>query len=172
MSGPALARRAMLVLHIVSSVGWLGAVAAYFVLDVSATTTDDAGTARAAYLAMDLTARYAVVPLAGASFLIGVVNALITPWGLIRHYWVLVKLLLTGICLAVLLLERATISTLADRAVAMPDPTVLPGTLVHSVGGLMLLSVITAISVFKPRGVTRHGWRVRQREVRAPASTS
>jgi hypothetical protein len=42
--------------------------------------------ARAAYLAMDLTSRFVIVPLARASLLTGLAQALGTPWGLFRHY--------------------------------------------------------------------------------------
>ena len=53
---------------------------------------------RAAYPAMELAARFVIVPLAFASLLTGVIQSLGTPWGLFRHYWVLVKLLLTHLC--------------------------------------------------------------------------
>ena len=108
---------------------------------------------------MEVTALYAVVPLALASVLIGIVNALGTTWGLIRHYWVLVKLLLTVFAATVLLIETRTISKLADVAASTADPRELPGTLLHSIGGLVVLLITTALSVFKPRGVTRYGWR-------------
>lgn len=43
------------------------------------------------------------------------------------------------------------------------DPRELPGTLVHSIGGLIVLLTTTVLSVFRPRGLTRYGWR-KQRE--------
>lgn len=101
----------------------------------------------------------AIFPLALASVLIGVVNALVTPWGLFRHYWELVKLLLTNFATIILLQEAQVVSGLAHTAAASIDPRVLPGTLVHSVGGLLVLHVIAAVAVFKPRGITRYGWR-------------
>lgn len=160
-------RKLLLTAHICTSVGWLGAVAAYVALDVAAATSQDVQTVRAAYLAMDVTVRYVIVPSAIASVLIGIVNALGTPWGLFRHYWVLAKLLLTLAATTVLLLEAPTISYFADVAASAADPRALSGSLPHSIGGLVVLLTIAVLSVFKPRGVTRYGWR-RQRAQTPP----
>lgn len=152
-------RKVVLTAHVTTSLGWLGAVAAYTALDVTAVTSQDVPTVRGAHLAMEVTAWYVIVPLALASVLIGVVNALGTPWGLFRHYWVLVKLLLTLFATTILLLETQTISSMAETAVSGADPRDLPGSLFHSVGGLVVLLIITVLSVFKPRGLTPYGWR-------------
>ena len=165
MMMPPGVRKFVLTAHITTSVGWIGAVLAYIGLDVTASTTQDVDRARATYVAMDVIATSAIIPLALASVVIGVVNALGTPWGLIRHYWVVVKLLLTLVATAVLLVESRTISALATAAQAGDDPRMLPGTLVHSIGGLLILVIIMILSVYKPKGVTRYGWR-RQREQR------
>jgi hypothetical protein len=50
---------------------------------------------RAAYPAMELIARFVIVPLAFGSLLTGLIPSFGTPSGLSRHYWVLVKFLLT-----------------------------------------------------------------------------
>jgi hypothetical protein len=154
-------RRFVLTTHVATSVGWLGAVVAYIALDVSAVAGQDVQTVRAAYLAMELLAWYVVVPLALASVLVGIVNALGTSWGLFRHYWVVVKLLLTVVATAVLLTETQTIGSMADMAASGADPRELPGTLPHSIGGLVVLVITTILSVYKPRGMTRYGWRKR-----------
>jgi hypothetical protein len=57
-------RKFALSAHLTLSVGWIGAVAAYMALDVAAATSQDTQTLRAAYLAMELIARYVIVPLA------------------------------------------------------------------------------------------------------------
>lgn len=164
MSLPPRARRALLVVHVATSVGWFGAVLAYLALDVTAVAGDDVATVRSAYLAMDLVAGYVIVPLAVASVLVGTVTALGSRWGLVRHHWVVVKLVLTLLALAVLLAETRTITALARAAASAGDPRDLPGTLPHSVGGLVVLGVVLVLSVVKPRGTT--GWR------RAPAGRS
>ncbi len=161
-------RKFALAVHLTFSVGWIGAVAGYIALDVAAATSQDAQTLRAAYLAMELIAWYVIVPLALASLLTGLVMSLGTKWGLFRHYWVLISLLLTIIATVVLLVETQTISYFADIAA---DPTTssddlraLGSTLVHSVGGTVVLLVILVLNVYKPRGMTRYGWRKQQEE--------
>lgn len=163
---PPRVRRGVLIAHIVTSVGWLGAVAGYLALDVAATTGKDPETVRAAYVAMDLMVGHLIIPLALAAVLIGIVNALGTAWGLARHYWVLVKLGLTLVATTVLLIESRTVAYLADLAAADGDPRGLGGTLLHSIGGLVVLVLVTVISIVKPRGLTRYGWR-KQREQQA-----
>ncbi len=161
-------RRFALAAHIAASVGWIGAVAGYVALDVVAATGRDAQTLRAAYIAMGVIAWYVIVPLALAALLTGLAMSLGTGWGLLRHYWVLISLLLTVIATLVLLVETRTIGYLADTA-ANPttsgdDLRALGSTLVHSVGGTVVLLVILALNVYKPRGMTRYGWRKQQKE--------
>jgi membrane-bound metal-dependent hydrolase YbcI (DUF457 family) len=165
--GPRL-RKFALTAHVTFAVGWIGAVAAYIALDVAATTGQDAQTLRGVYLAMDFIARYVIVPLAFASLLTGLVMSLGTKWGLFRHYWVLISLLLTIFATVVLLAETRTIGYFADRAA---DPTAngdelraLGGTLVHSVGGTVVLLVILVLNVYKPRGLTPYGWHKQEEE--------
>ncbi|MFD8381811.1 hypothetical protein ACFV2X_25370 [Streptomyces sp. NPDC059679] len=165
-------RKAALTAHVISSVGWFGAVAAYTALDIAAVTARSADTVRGAYVAMELTVSYVIVPLALASLATGIVQSLGTSWGLLRHYWVVVKLLLTVVATGVLLVETQPISRLADMAAASgADPRDLPGTLPHSIGGLVVLLTAVLLSVFKPRGLTRYGWRKHHEErTRNPAS--
>jgi hypothetical protein len=161
---PPTVRKAVLTAHIVTSVGWLGAVVAYLVLDLTAVTSGDPDVSRAAFVAMELVVVSAVVPLALASLVIGVVNALGTSWGLFRHWWVVVKLLLTSVATVVLLLQVPGIRSMAETARTGADPGDLPGTLAHSIGGLLVLVLVSVLSTYKPRGLTRYGWRRQQAE--------
>jgi hypothetical protein len=88
---------------------------------------------------------------------IGVVNALGTRWGLFRHYWVVMKLLLTLVATSTLLQEASSVGEMAKAMRYSPNPR--PGSLLHSVGGLVVLVIIAVLSVYKPRGLTRYGWR-------------
>src|SRR5918911_99862 len=106
-------RKFVLAVHLGCSVGWIGAVVAYLALGVSAVTSQDALTVRAAWIAMEVTARLAIVPLALAALLTGLVISLGTPWGLFRHYWVLFTLVLTIAAAVVLLLHMPTVSAVA-----------------------------------------------------------
>lgn len=166
MTMPPRLRKAVLTMHVMTSVGWLGAVLAYIGLDVTAVISRDIERVQSAYLAMEMTISYAIVPLALASLIIGIINALGTSWGLCRHYWVLVKLLLTLVATAVLVLETQTIRSLAEAAGSGADPRGLPSTLPHSVGGLVVLLLVTILSIYKPRGQTRYGWRKQQEQRR------
>ena len=49
--------------HVIFTVGWLGTVAAFLALAIVGLTSQDAQMMRAAYLAMDLIARFVIVPL-------------------------------------------------------------------------------------------------------------
>lgn len=167
MMSPSL-RKFALAVHLTVSVGWIGAVAAYMALDIATATNSSVETLRAGYLGMELIARNVIVPLALASLLTGLVMALGTKWGLFRHYWVLISLVLTVIATAVLLVETQTISYLAeiaaDPATSAGDLRALGNTLVHSVGGTLVLLVILVLNIYKPQGLTRYGWRKQHRQ--------
>ena len=66
------------------------------VLAVAGLTVRDPQIVRAAYLAMNLIAWYVIAPLMFAALLIGVIQSLGTRWGLIQHYWIVAKLVLTA----------------------------------------------------------------------------
>lgn len=158
--------------HVTSSVGLLGSIAAFLALAVAGLTSQDAQIVRAAYLAMDLTARFVIVPLAFASLLTGLIQSLGTPWGLFRHYWIVAKLLLTAFATIVLLVKMELIGYAARLAAE----TVLPRNdlraagmqlAVHAAGGLLVLLVPAILSVYKPQGLTPYGRR-KQDEQRAP----
>jgi len=163
MTMPPRLRKFALAAHLAVSVGWIGAVAAYMALDVAVATSQDVQTLRAAYLGMEVIARSVIVPLAFTSLLTGLVMSLGTKWGLFRHYWVLISLLLTIVATVVLLVETQTISSFAamaaDPTTSSGDLRALGSTLVHSVGGTVVLLVILVLNLSKPQGMTRYGWR-------------
>jgi hypothetical protein len=72
---------------------------------------------------------------------------------------VLVKLVVTVAAAAVLLVEVGSVQHLADLAKSSPDPRELSSTLPHSIGGSIILTTALILSVVKPRGLTRYGWR-------------
>lgn len=159
-------RKFVLAVHLTVSVGWIGAVVAYLALGISAVTSEDAEAVRAAWIAMEVTGWSVIVPFALTALLTGLVTALGTPWGLFRHYWVLVSFALTMLSTVVLLLHMPTVSSLADaaRAAGTDDLGSLGGDLFHAGLGLAVLLVITVLNVYKPRGLTRYGWRKQQEE--------
>ncbi len=162
-------RKFALTAHVTASVGWLGAVAGFLALAIAGLTSKDAQMVRAAYLGMELTAWFVIVPLSLASPLTGLVMSLGTTWGLFRHYWVLIKLLITVLATLLLLVHMQPVGHLA-RVVA--ETTLSKGEL----GGLRVqlvadagaaavaLLVATVLSVYKPRGMTPYGWRKQHEE--------
>ena len=167
------ARKLQLTVHVSLSVGWLGSVAAFLALAVAALRSSDPDLVRGAYLAMDVTGWWVLLPLSVACLLTGVVQSLGTHWGLVRHYWVLVTLVINVVATAVLVMFMATLGELTDRlrSPGVTDAAVLelrdPSPVLHAVGALLVLLFATGLSVSKPRGQTRYG----QRRARAvPAS--
>lgn len=168
MTLPARVRKLALALHLTVSVGWIGAAIAYLALGTLAATSRDDQTVRAAWVGMERIGWVAIVPLALASLLTGVVMALGTRWGLVRHYWVVISLALTTSATAVLLLHMPTVSALAEAARAADSAVAaeLGGDLLHAGVGLVVLLVVQVLNVYKPRGMTAYGRR-RRREARA-----
>jgi hypothetical protein len=162
-------RKFSLTAHVVSSVGWLGAVAAVLALAIAGLTSQDAQLVRGAYLTMEFTGWYVLVPLALASLLTGVVQALGTTWGLFRHYWILFKLLINVFATIVLLMYTQTLSSLADVAAEtnLPVPR-SPSPALHAGAALLLLLAAATLAVYKPRGMTPYGRR-KEHEKRTPA---
>jgi hypothetical protein len=163
-------RRLVLTLHLASSVGWIGAVAAYLALGVLAATSRDVQTIRAAWTSMEVIGWTVLASLSLAALLTGLVISLGSAWGLFRHYWVAISLALTGVATAVLLLHLPTVSALAAiaRATNGSHPEALGGDLFHAGGGLLVLLTILVLNVYKPRGLTPYGWRKQQEQAHTP----
>src|SRR5262245_37648232 len=160
-------RQLALTAHVTSSVGWLGAVAGFLALAVAGLTTQDAARVRAAYLAMEVITWSVIVPFCLATLLTGLVSSLGTAWGLFRHYWVVAKLLLTLVATVIVLLHTQPIGRVAAAAaettLGIADLRQVRIQLVADAGAaLLVLLVNTALGVYKPRGMTRYGWRKQQ----------
>ena len=119
------AYKLVLTAHILGSVGWFGiAVFVLFAFVVSEATGDRA-------------------------LATGVVLSLGTKWGLVRHWWVVAKIL---IAIVVIVTDALVIGAAAhDHLVHATSPGDLYGpTIAHTV----VLGVATLLSVLKPRGRT------------------
>lgn len=161
-------RKLVLIVHVTSSVGWIGAVVAYLALVIATMIGQDVQTLRATWIALELIGSFSIVPLSLVSLLTGLVISLGTKWGLFQHYWVLLSLILTIIATGVLLQHMQTVNFLAGVAVQLEDSNInelrggLPGELFHAGVGLLVLLVIQVLNVYKPRGMTHYGWRKQQ----------
>ncbi len=164
------ARKLALTAHVSCSVGWLGAVVSSLALAVVGLIGDDLATVRGAYLNLELLGSYVLVPLSFASLLTGLVSSLGTSWGLFRHYWVVAKLVINVFAGAVLLMYMQSLrhlAGLASETSASGDLGALrtSSPVLHASGAVVLLLAATVLGLYKPRGLTRHGWR-KQREGR------
>jgi|SRR5579863_3128043 len=159
-------RKLALTAHVTVSVGWLGAVASFLVLSIAGLTSQDAEVVRGAYLSMNLIGLFIIIPLSLAALVTGLVQSLGTEWGLVRFYWVLVKLVLTIGSTLLLLLHQFTAVAEAAKLVSGAAAGKLPsvgrvGTQLVGDAGLaiLVLLMVTTISVYKPWGLTRYGIR-------------
>lgn len=152
-------RKLALTVHLVSSVGWIGAVVGFLVLVVAALWSQNTQTMRAVWVALELTGWFAIVPLSLVALLSGFVLSLGTSWGLLRHYWVVFKLLLSVLATLVLLINMQTVSAVSKGVAQTGNVALsaLQSELLHAGGGMLVLLVTTILSVYKPRGMTRFG---------------
>jgi hypothetical protein len=171
-------RKLALAAHITLSVGWLGAVVAYLALAIIGLVSSDTPLVRVVYPSMDLLARLVIVPMGLIALLVGFVESLGTSWGLIRHWWVLLKFLLTTAGVLVLLKHTEAISRMAMLAdqinrTALDYRDLRIQLVVHAAGGLAVLFAATLLSIYKPWGLTPYGQRLQQgQSVSSRASVS
>ena len=150
--------------HVIITVGWLGAVAAFLALAIVGLTSLDMQMVQAAYIAMDVITRFVIVPLSLIPLLVtGPLLSLGTPWGLFRHYWIIVKLVINILSTLILLVHLRPISYMArvaaEGTLSNADRGVQIQLVVAAGAGLMALLVATGLAVYKPRGMTPYGWR-------------
>ncbi|ARZ69031.1 membrane protein [Streptomyces albireticuli] len=157
------ARRALLVVHVTASVGWLGLTLGLLTLGITGAVTASPDTAAACYRAMKVFGDWLIIPISLLSLVSGVVLALGTPWGLARHRWVYLKFWLTPGATAASAfalrssLDDAVAAVSAGREVGAVADSLLAAPSVS----LSLYVFMTAISVLKPWGLTRRGRRLR-----------
>ena len=152
-------RRFALTAHVSLSLGWMGAVACFLALAIVGFTSRQPVEVQAAYLGMEMICWAVIVPLSFLSPATGIAQALWTPWGLLKHYWVLVKLLVTLPCTAVLLLHMLPTTRLAAAAAqgqlmgdALRDLRVQ--LVADSAIAIAVLLLTTVLAIYKPRGRT------------------
>lgn len=148
--------------HVISSVGWLGAVAAFLVLSVIGLKSSTADVVKACYISMNLVGGYIILPLGIGAFVTGLITALGTRWGLFKQYWVATKFILTIGAIFLLVLHQFTAVAAAARSVShiaaddMPHVNGLAAQLVADASlAVVVLTATTALSIYKPWGQVR-----------------
>ncbi|MCR5882203.1 hypothetical protein LRS03_04745 [Rhizobacter sp. J219] len=154
--------RMVFMIHVTTSVAWIGAVACFLALAIVGYTSRHQQVVQAAYISMDLITWFVILPLSLASPVSGIVQGLGTAWGLLRHYWVAVKLFITIPSCVLLLLHMAPTSRLAAASVegALDDQgaaSLRMQIIGDSAAAVFVLLIVTALSVYKPKGLTAAG---------------
>lgn len=146
-------RQIVVWLHVVTSVGWMSQALALMAL-LAAVATGDGSDGGAYARAAEHLDNHVLALLANASAFTGLLLAAATPWGLLRHWWVAVKFVLT---FAQLYLGIFVLSGALRAAAARPDVTpVVPLTVGTALmAGALALQVW--MSVAKPWGRTGLG---------------
>lgn len=158
--------------HVTFSVGWIGAVVDFLGLALIGLTSDDPQTVRGAYLVMEPAGRFVLIPMPFGSLLTGLIQSLGSAWGLFKRYWVIFKLAINLFATVMLLMYLETFRFMAGFASdPMPRIGVVRNVspLLHAILALVLLLVATVLAIYKPRGLTPHGWREQRRNKRLSA---
>ncbi|MGQ5262391.1 hypothetical protein ACTWLT_16735 [Micromonospora sp. ZYX-F-536] len=146
---PPPARKALLTLHLVTSLGWLGADLVLLTLGVAALRGADPAVV---YPVAALIGTVLFAPLSVLVWLVGVASALLTPWGLLRYRWVLTKLVITTVMVGlVLFLLTPNLRHAGALGVALPaqdraDLVIAPAV------STSLMVIATVLSTYKPWG--------------------
>ena len=130
-------RRALLTVHILSSVALLGDVAGFFAVAVRAAATGDP----ALYDVLELFSIGFGIPLSFTALLSGVALTRVTKWGVVRHRWVTVKL---GVIVSVILVGSLVLGPSVEAREPLP-------LLLGSGYDVLALSLATGLSVYRPR---------------------
>ena len=168
-------RQFALTTHVTASVGWLGAVLVFLAHAAIGLTSPDPQVVRGVYQVMEPAAWLALLPLAGAALLTGIIQSLGTSWGLLRHYWVVFKLLITACATVILLIYMETFRQMA--AVAADSGVEIesvrnPSPALHAALAAAALLLATVLAINKPPGLTPYGRRALGRGDREAVSGS
>ncbi|AHH97475.1 glucan phosphoethanolaminetransferase (alkaline phosphatase superfamily) [Kutzneria viridogrisea] len=148
-------RQLLVFVHVAVSVGWMGAGAANVVLAMTAGYTASAEVRQVCYQMIDQVDGFVVIPIAFAALASGVLLCLVTPWGLARYWWVLVKLVLT---VAVIGYSTFGLGTWVEDSIAASTRGVespVAGQLAYGAGlNIAAFLFMTWLSVAKPWGKT------------------
>ncbi|MBE1530268.1 hypothetical protein [Actinomadura algeriensis] len=149
-------RRVWLTLHVGVSVGWLGLAVAMATLAVAGATAEQHAVRHGAYVLMHVFDLAIVIPSVALAIITGLVVSLGTKWGLVRHWWVLLKFVISLVIPVIATVQSGWIERLEHRTA---DPAGDPGDLGLVLVGCMLvytalLWTAVVLSVVKPGGRT------------------
>jgi Predicted integral membrane protein (DUF2269) len=162
MNLPPAWRKLLLTVHVITAVSVLGIDLALLVLGIWSVRGADPQTI---YPAAHLVATWLLAPLAIVALGTGVLLGLLTQWGLLRYWWVTIKLALTAILTTIILFVLVPrLGVAADAATALDSSPFTDAErlalLIAPAAGVALLILIVALAIYKPP------WRLRSRAKR------
>lgn len=149
-------RKIVLAIHIVGSVGLIGAVAVLVLMTTIAATTDDAQYAASIYDLASLETAMFGIPLSFVSLFSGLALGLGGRWGVLRYKWTAIKLVLNlsvPVCGA--LVTGPGIEEMRDSLSAGTEWQVVAGAAWNATAFL----IAATLGVFKPGGRLRPAQR-------------
>lgn len=154
-------RKLLLTMHVAATVSVLGMDLVLLLFGIAGLRGTDP---RTIYPAAHLVGAWLVAPLAVLSFGTGLLLGVLTPWGLVKYWWVAIKLAITAVLTGAVLFVLVPRLGAAATVVSGPAPHLLTGgerlplVIAPAVAStLLVLNVVLAI--FKP------GWRLWSRPV-------
>ncbi len=152
-------RKPLLTLHVATAVSVLGTDLVLLVLGIASVTGAEPQTI---YPAAHLVATWLLAPLAIVALGTGVLLGLLTQWGLLRYWWVTIKLGLTAILTAVILFVLVPRLGVAVETATAPDPRPFTNAerlplVAAPAAGVTLLILMVVLAIYKP------SWRLRFR---------
>ncbi|MDR0343218.1 MAG: hypothetical protein LBI49_08860 [Nocardiopsaceae bacterium] len=154
---PARVRKAVLVLHLASAVGWLGMDVVLGILVLDAVLSGSRQSAAVSYQAIQIFAVWALLPAGLTCLASGLVLGLSSRYGVLRYRWVAVKLLinivLTGLVPVALRPAAASAAEYGRQLAAGHLTAAAPTSIIYPpIVSPIALIIALVLAVYKPWG--------------------
>jgi hypothetical protein len=159
------ARQAVLTVHLISSLGWIGADLGLLVLAITASANGTPRVGQGACVALAFLATWITAPVSVIALISGVLLSMATKWGVFRYTWVVVSLVLNALMVLLVVFALGPLYRGAEHLVlaapaTSPVADILGGRRFELMAppcvAFVVLTGVTIINVYKPWG--RFGW--------------
>jgi hypothetical protein len=160
-------RKGVLVVHIVSAGTWIGIDVVMGVVIFTALLAEDDNTRALCYRALELFAVWPLFTIGLVCLASGIVLGIGTKWGLVRYWWVAIKLALNVVLVVLVVFAlRLGVIEMAEQGrrfmAGEPASLAVGGLIFPPIVSASALLVATVLAVFKPWG------RIRKRQSSKP----
>jgi hypothetical protein len=153
-------KRWLLSAHLLCTVAWLGAGLCSLIFNITALITNDPHLLNAAYVFADILDKAILRGGAVGALITGILLSVLTQWGLMRFYWIIVKEIVSVLCIVVGFIisgwnDDAISLTAMQGLHVLHNPLYITNRTLMFIGiffQLISLSGVIVISVFKPWG--------------------